>query len=210
MSRAGALGDRTTLPPHTHPESISSAGYPNSSPCLHSCILLAFFPQLCCQVQIFPLPPPSPFLGPWKSKVFVYLSLRTRPLSVLPGETLEHLAELTLRSWSVYSGTPPSPPCSHPQFQDMNKVIQPPLTPQDSVLNGLYTSFHFIFKQPWEREFFTLHECKWGCQDLTSGQLASGTTVSLPAPHHVPLCFYGKQRGPESTMIFSVFLHPPA
>lgn len=114
ITRAGALGDRTPPHTHTHPASISSAGSPNSSPCLHSCILLAFFPQLCCQVHIFPLPPSSPFLGTWKSKVFVYLSLRTWPLSALPGETLEHLAELTLRSWSVYSGTPPRPPMLPP------------------------------------------------------------------------------------------------
>lgn len=49
---------------------------------------------------------------------------------------------------------------------------------------------------------------KWGIQDLSSGQPPSGTIVSLPAPYHLPLCFHGKPRCPESTTISSEFPHP--
>lgn len=65
VTSAGALGHRTTPPPGYFQQVPPTPVLP----CLHSCILLACFPQLCCQVQIFPLPSPLLFLGLWKSKV---------------------------------------------------------------------------------------------------------------------------------------------
>lgn len=88
---------------------------------------------------------PPPFLGPWKSKALAGRSSRTWPPLAVSGGTLEHLAKLTLQSWSAYSGTTPIP-------RNEQRPPSPPVIQHDSRPNGMDMLCHFIFRQLWEAE----------------------------------------------------------
>lgn len=108
-------------------ESSSSALFSSAAPWHPAVAAFSRLPSTALPRQGRVFPTPSR-LGPWKCTVLVCLSPRTRLTS--PREPLEHLAQLTLWFWSVYSGITPVP-----------RNEQGPLSPQlliMTVTNGLY------------------------------------------------------------------------
>lgn len=119
IGRVARAGALTTK--RTPPPVTLCSRFPNI---MHVCILLVLLPPLSCQVQIFPLPFLS-FFRSLERKVLVCLSPRTQPPTQLtrdPGRSLgDHSSSM--------------------------KWTRPPVLQHHSMSNGLYTLFHFIFKQ---------------------------------------------------------------